>query len=259
MQNWHVRLYGKSVVKQLKMRYLRDFLGDCRHRRCLDLGGDNGIVSYLLRRSGGEWSSADIDERTVSMIKGLVGDRVYLVSERRTPFADASFDTVVIVDLLEHIHPDRVFLEDIDRILRTGGTLVVNVPHKVRFSPARFLRRCLGLTDEQHGHVREGYTYKELAGMLPGYEIERKATYSKFFTELVDMAVSAAIRLVGGKKTGSSKGTLVGEGDLKKHGRIFTAYSVVYPFMWLVSRCDALLFFLHGYRMVLRARKKGSL
>lgn len=254
MNDWHIKLFNKSVVKQKKFSYLRKFTGSYDGKECLDLGSDNGVISYLFRRYGGKWSSADIENQTVEMIRSLVNDNVYKIEGVKTPFASEAFDLVVIVDLLEHLHNDREFLTELHRILKKDGVLVINVPHKMQFSLIRMMRNALGLTDEQHGHVREGYTFKEIKEMLPGYSIEKKATYSKFFTELVDMAVSFAVNALNRKKE-SKKGVLVTQEDMKKHSKVFFFYSVIYPFMWLFSKFDFLLFFLSGYRLIVKAKK----
>ena len=76
----------------------------------------------------------------------------------RAAFPDRSFDLVVVIDFLEHIAGDRGFVAELRRILRDDGVLVVNVPHRKPWSLIRPLRLALGLTDEQHGHLRPGYS-----------------------------------------------------------------------------------------------------
>ncbi len=254
MEPWSINLFKRSVVKQVKFHYLKQFLGDYKGKRCLDLGSDNGVISYVLRLSGGQWASADIEDQAVDSIRNLVGSDVHKISETNTPFADEEFDLIAIVDLLEHVHADRDFLKEIDRILKKGATLIVNVPNKKRFSILRSIRNFLGLTDEQHGHVREGYTFEEIKNMLPGYQIERKKTYSKLFLELIDIMISFAFHKLS-KGRESKKGTLVTEGDMKKHNKIFFIYSLTYPFLWLIAQLDYLLFFMKGYRLIVKAKK----
>ncbi len=44
------------------------------------------------------------------------------------PFADASFDTIVLSDVLEHVAEPARLIGEIARVLAPGGTLIMNVP-----------------------------------------------------------------------------------------------------------------------------------
>jgi SAM-dependent methyltransferase len=46
------------------------------------------------------------------------------------PFADATFDAVLLLDVLEHVQREQPVLQEVARVLRPGGTLVLSVPHK---------------------------------------------------------------------------------------------------------------------------------
>jgi glycosyltransferase involved in cell wall biosynthesis/ubiquinone/menaquinone biosynthesis C-methylase UbiE len=47
----------------------------------------------------------------------------------KLPFPDASFDKVLMSEVLEHISDDRVALSEIFRVLKPGGILALSVPH----------------------------------------------------------------------------------------------------------------------------------
>jgi SAM-dependent methyltransferase len=254
--NWPIRLFERSVLKQQKLRELNTMMGPvAANGRYLDIGSDNGVISYLLRQRGGHWSSADLDEQTVNAIRSLVGDEVYQIDGATTPFADNTFDCVMIVDFLEHIHDDAGFIAELHRILKPDGILVVNTPH-AKNSWLRRLRLALGQTDEKHGHVRHGYTPESLHTLLAGrYIIQTSKTYSKFFTELVDTLIVQAVYFTQrNKQDWSQKGAVVTGQDLSKNKKLFYLYSLIYPVVWLISRLDALLFFRSGYALIARAQ-----
>ena len=256
--NWHLKLYEKSVLKQEKFHGIQSMLPPTSGLTCFDLGGDNGVISYLLRQNGGNWSSADLEESAVESIRGLVKDQVLQVDGQHIPFPDREFDTIVIIDFLEHIHTDREFVQEIKRVLKPGGTLVANVPHVKRFSLIRFIRDLVGLTDEQHGHVRPGYTLEDLQDLFgENLHIEAHRTYSKFFSELIDILISLPYTLLN-KGTESKKGVLVTEGEMKKFKKMFRIYSLIYPFLWAFSKLDALLFSSPGHRLIVRAKLKEA-
>ena len=68
---WALALFRRSVLKQRKLAEITAMLGPTAGLRCLDLGSDNGIVSLLLRRGGGDWASADMTGESVASIREL--------------------------------------------------------------------------------------------------------------------------------------------------------------------------------------------
>ena len=253
-QNWPLRLFSKSVLKQQKFRELTALLGKTAGLHCLDIGSDNGVISLLFRQMGSTWKSADLDEHSVSAIRSLVGSDVYQLDGKRTPFKDNEFDRVIIVDFLEHIPQDKAFVAELFRIIKPDGTLIVNVP-QLKNSFLRKFRLAIGQTDEKHGHLRPGYTIESLRQLLGDqFSIDVHKTYSKFFSEMVDTLIVHAVYLLQrNKKEHSKKGALVTEQDMKKYKKMFRIFSLIFPFVWLLSRLDALLFFRSGYMLILRA------
>jgi SAM-dependent methyltransferase len=259
--SWAVALFKRSVLKQEKYRRISAMLEDPAGRTSLDIGADNGVISYLLRRRGGRWYSADLDERSVESIRQLVGEDVYRLHGSRTPFPDQAFDQVVVVDYLEHIPDDEGFARELGRILRPGGRAIINVPHLKPRSLVNRFRHAIGLTDEWHGHLRPGYTLEDLRRLLgPDFEVERSVTYSRAFSELVDTGLNGlylAMQRRRGKAPGSSKGTVITQSDLNKHRKQFLMLSALYPVLWTVAQLDRLLLFQSGYKLIVRARRTG--
>jgi 2-polyprenyl-3-methyl-5-hydroxy-6-metoxy-1,4-benzoquinol methylase len=66
--------------------------------------------------------------------------------------ADNSFDTVVSFQVIEHIKDDKLFLEEIHRVLKPGGKAIITTPN---------IKKTL---TRNPWHVRE-YTAKELADL----------------------------------------------------------------------------------------------
>ena len=249
-----LRLYDKSPLKKAKFAAIEQMLPDSRGKVCLDIGADNGVLSYLLRQRGGEWHSADLDQEVVTAIGAMVGGRVHQFDGGRTEFPDDYFDVIVIIDFLEHIEDDGGFVEELSRIRKPDGILIANVPHYKAGSPIRRLRLAVGLSDEKHGHLRPGYTTDSLTGtLLPRFIVEKRHTYSKFFVELFDVAVSWYLDRAKGGET-SSKGNVVTAHDMKTYAKQFRLYSMIYPFVWCLGQVDRLLFFTSGYSLIVRAR-----
>jgi ubiquinone/menaquinone biosynthesis C-methylase UbiE len=252
--NWPVLLFSKSVLKQGKFRQIIKFLGETRGLRCLDIGSDNGVISYLLRARGGTWKSADLDEKAVCSIRDLVASEVFQIDGRQTPFQDNEFDRVVIVDFLEHIETDKEFINELFRIIKPGGYLIINVPN-IKNSLLRKFRLFIGQTDKKHGHLRPGYTVDDLTGLLQDkFTLLKSETYSKFFSECIDTCITLGLELLKKEESRSRKGFLVIKEDFNKYQKHFRIYSAVYPIFWIFGKLDKLLVRSSGYMMVATAK-----
>jgi 2-polyprenyl-3-methyl-5-hydroxy-6-metoxy-1,4-benzoquinol methylase len=261
---WPIALFNKSVLKQAKFKQLSVALGqEISGRRCFDLGSDNGVISLLLRRIGGDWHSADLTTQSVESIQSLVGTNVTKIDGQTFPFPDNYFDSVVIVDMLEHVENDEIFVQELYRIMRSGGQLIINAPNMKNYSLLKMVRNMIGQTDEAHGHLRPGYGVLELRTLLSTkFKIENSKTYSRFFSEAIDTLIVAGYGLISGKTPEPtdkpseevSKGLVITESELKKFQKKFKIFSLIYPVLKLASYLDYLIFFLPGYMRITTAR-----
>jgi SAM-dependent methyltransferase len=250
--NWALELFNKSVLKQRKFAEISALVGTTVDLRCLDIGSDNGVISYLFRRQGGSWASVDLNEQTVQSIRALVETDVHQIDGRTLPFADGTFDLAVIVDFLEHIPDDGGFVRELRRVIKPGGVLVANVPHE-KHTLLRRLRFLIGQTDEKHGHLRPGYTVESIRALFGDcFTVNHAHTYSKFFSEFIDMVIVFAVTtLKGGGHT--QKGLIVTGDDLQSNRKMFRLYSLIYPIVRVFSMLDSLLPFRSGYMLVVKA------
>lgn len=255
VEHWPIALFNKSVLKQHKLKEITNLLGKTDSLACLDLGSDNGVISYLLRERGGFWKSADLDENAVRSIRDLVKSNAFQIDGLHTPFSDNEFDKVVIVDFLEHIQTDKEFLDELFRIMKPGSELVINVPH-IKNSLLRQFRLSIGQTDEKHGHLRQGYTVGGIRTLLGSkFTVLSYKTYSKFFSEFIDTLITFTYGVLkGSEQEESKKGVFVTGSDINKYKRLFKVYTLIYPVVWIFCKLDSLLFFQSGYMLILKAK-----
>jgi SAM-dependent methyltransferase len=133
--------------------------------RVLNAGAGTGSFSLRLAENGFDVTSVDASSAAVEVLRRRVPGEVAQADVTTLPFADAAFDAAVLGEVLEHVEDDRGALEEVARVLRPGGVLVVSVPA----DPKRF-----GPSDRWAGHVRR-YSRQELLSACEagGFTVER--------------------------------------------------------------------------------------
>lgn len=128
--------------------------------RMLDVGcGIGDMVAFRPNSIG-----VDINQRNIEFCRKRRLE-VLLMAPDVLPFADGSFDSVLLDNVLEHIVEPRPLLKEMHRVLRDDGRLLVGVPgirgwdsdpdHKVRYDEASLVARV----------GRHGYALRELFSM----------------------------------------------------------------------------------------------
>jgi 2-polyprenyl-3-methyl-5-hydroxy-6-metoxy-1,4-benzoquinol methylase len=243
-----------SPLKRQKLAQLRRVSRDL-HGKILDLGSDNGAVSFALRRLGGDWQTGDLDSEVIAGASYFLGDSVREINPSKLQFLNAELDAVVVLDMFEHLQDDKALRDELLRVLKPGGQLIVNVPNP-HIGLIRLLRTILGQTDKVHGHVRPGYTPDELKKVLgPEFNIEVVLEYSRAFTELADTLVTLGVDLLKSAKRSSAKGRVVSAGNLTAFRKTIKLGRLVAPLLNLAVLFDYLLPWTHTNLLIVRARK----
>jgi SAM-dependent methyltransferase len=94
--------------------------------RILDAGCGSGRMLDELRPRG-RVTGVDANANAVTATRRR-GHVAWQCNIEGMPFADASFDLVTCLDVVEHTPDDRRTLRELRRVTRPGGTLVVTVP-----------------------------------------------------------------------------------------------------------------------------------
>ena len=94
----------------------------------LDIGCGTGAMLDELVPFGHVVGADYAPEALQFCVTRGVGADLARADVRRLPFADASFDVVTAMDIVEHIDDDKAAACEIFRVLRPGGRLLVTVP-----------------------------------------------------------------------------------------------------------------------------------
>lgn len=94
----------------------------------LDLGGGTGQKTYSLLKMVGGIVIADTSKGMLSQARKKIGLEMTRSEAERLPFGNETFERVIMVDALHHVLDYRLTTQEIWRLTKTGGRIVIEEP-----------------------------------------------------------------------------------------------------------------------------------
>lgn len=134
----------------------------------LDVGCGTGINYSVLSKFGRTFST-DQSEEALRFSRDRGNSKLVRSHVERLPFLSESFDLVTALDMLEHVDNDLAALDELHRVMKDDGLLIITVP-------------AYGFLWSEHDealHHKRRYAASELRNKLTrcGYRVERVTYY----------------------------------------------------------------------------------
>lgn len=157
--------------RQLLESFIEEIAREFNRPTMLDVGCGTGINFSVLSKYGDTFST-DASEQALTFSRSRGIDGLVRSHIESLPFAASTFDVITALDVLEHIDNDLAALDELLRVTKEGGVLVITVP-------------AYGFLWSEHDealHHRRRYAASELRNKLTnaGFEVERITYYITF-------------------------------------------------------------------------------
>jgi ubiquinone/menaquinone biosynthesis C-methylase UbiE len=135
-KNYSLHLLDYASLFRLKL--VQEFVGNVNEKVILDLGCGNGSVSFLLWHLGAKVHSMDISKQALESTRNLrrlsehsaqFEPNLCQGDATKLPLREETFDIVFCIETLEHLRDDRSAIKEIERVTKSGGTVVLAVPY----------------------------------------------------------------------------------------------------------------------------------
>ncbi len=131
---------GENYWFQRHLVAYRALLSEVAGARVLDLGCGEGYGADLLADSAAEVVALDLAPEAIYHAR-LKYHRPNLCFDYgdvyALPYGDGSFDAVVSLQVLEHLHEPNRYMQEIVRVLRPGGKACLATPNRLIISPGQ--------------------------------------------------------------------------------------------------------------------------
>jgi len=159
-----------------------------RLKRLLDIGCASSFMVATLSSKVEESYGVDLDFPKLTQARKKFPHITYLNGAgERLPFKDETFDAVTFFETLEHVDNEAVFLSEVHRVVKPGGTVLLSVPNRgfmaffdvdnIFFRPILLFAKRFNLYtgfDDYHLKYHRNYSLQELENLFEAkFVIER--------------------------------------------------------------------------------------
>ncbi len=117
-----------TVQPTTKQKQILDFLKTKPRGIVLDIGCSNGQMMFWLKQLGFQVKGVELNQRTAGIAR-LNGLEVFGGMVNDSPYGPASFDYILLGDIIEHVTDPRGFLIKCHELLAPGGMILILTPN----------------------------------------------------------------------------------------------------------------------------------
>lgn len=132
--NLEKAIHKKSPIVKDRINVVFQFIKSTKIRkgRLLDIGVGYGLIEKKLSKYKKEISltGIDISKKAITAAKSKFKGNFKIGSANNLEFPDEKFDTVIALEILEHIPPKDTFkvFSEVKKVLRQDGYFIISVP-----------------------------------------------------------------------------------------------------------------------------------
>ena len=172
---WRERRINQERYQAERLRQVEQIAGALDRQILLDVGAGMGgfVVAAALR--GATVAACEYNPAYCAIIRLRAARNglrlpVYLAAGEALPFADASFDTVVSWDVIEHVQSPERMLAELNRVLVAGGAALVTAINRWAWKDPHYHIRGLSWLPRplaealirRRGRSKEGAAFRDM-------------------------------------------------------------------------------------------------
>lgn len=135
-----------------------------KQQQILEIGAGSGALTAYLKKHGFNILGTEIDQNKISAAKKHFKIKLRRMAGEKLSLPSRKYDLVLSFDVLEHIPDTNQHLQEVRRVLKTGGYYLFATPNKYTNIPFSILKdKSLTLWKKYHCSL---YSYSELKKVL---------------------------------------------------------------------------------------------
>lgn len=185
MKNIYEKIYEGDVLNLSNNPRIKIMLNiidcyDLKNKNILDVGCYNGIFLSLIKNKNNNFYGIEASDYGVQEAtrKGIKVKKFFFDDKTKIPLESDFFDVIIAGEIIEHIYDTDLFLDEIHRLLKPNGRLLISSPNLASFG--RRLLLLIGRNPiievspnelDSSGHIRY-FTFKTLKYLLEKHDFK---------------------------------------------------------------------------------------
>ena len=169
----------EKIDARSRHKKLRKFLSG-RKGRILDVGCGKGLLLKLCKDAGWQVAGIELSEDSTRYARETLGLEVFTSLDEKHHLRDNSLDIITFFHSLEHLKDPLSYLNDVKRLLKPDGIIIIEVPRFNSFYSKIFRDKWFHLDVPRHLFHFDDHTIKKLI-ILAGYHIIEIKKYALMY------------------------------------------------------------------------------
>lgn len=245
-----------SIPTRVRDKAFLEMLQPSKGDKILNVGCGLGYFTDLLASKDALVDAVDIDKDCIEYCQKHMKGRYKVADIHKLPLTDKYYDKALCTEVLEHTNNNKIVLDEINRIIKKGGTLVVSVPCNEGIFSSHF--KNIGhnnVNENSHEyHWHKGYTKNEIIDILKqsGFIYKSHCYTLIAFAEIFTGLSKIVVKVLQAKKIDSQANAL-----LIKDKWLWKIYKKLFPIIWwLVKLEQPLSKVIKGHMIIIQAEKE---
>jgi len=117
-----------SGAHKKRVEVILKLMGNVSGKKILDFGCGEGFIGNELAKKGAQVTGIDYAEAGIRLARERFRDIDFKIGDASTlnKFKQENFDAVLLIDVIEHVSEQGKLLDDIKRILKPRGLILIN-------------------------------------------------------------------------------------------------------------------------------------
>jgi len=180
------RVRSTEMVNNPSYRYAMDLLSapNGSANRLVDVGCGACQMARIARERGWGVTAIDATTSNIEHARSFGFEAVQADFNAPLPIPDATFDHAIMIEVIEHIVNAEVLVQEVTRILKPGGRLLMTTPNNAYYR--RRIRALQGRPPDDEGYHFRFFVKRRLLETFERSGFRLVATNSFGFLPLVD-------------------------------------------------------------------------